>query len=55
MDRNHRLSQPLVIGALVVALVVAAAAGLAAYRRRPVKPPARSGSWQPVDSQRTSR
>ena len=39
----------------VVALVLAAAAAIAAYRKRPVKPPAVNGTWQPVESQRTRR
>ena len=40
-------------GALI-ALSVAAAAGIAAFKRRPVKPPERSGSWHPAESQRTT-
>jgi hypothetical protein len=40
----------------VLALVIAAgAAGIAAYLRRPVKPPLKTGSWHPVESQRTRR
>ncbi len=48
---NKRNATP---GVLVFAVAVAAA-GLTAYLRRPVKPPVRTGSWHPVESQRTRR
>ena len=41
-------------GVLIV-LIAAAAAGVAAYLRRPVKAPTQTGSWHPVESQRTRR
>jgi hypothetical protein len=40
---------------VLVLVIAAAAAGVAAYLRRPVKPPAQTGSWHPVESQRTRR
>ena len=39
----------------IVAAAMAAAIGLTAYRRRPVKPPDSAGTWHPVESQRTKR
>jgi hypothetical protein len=41
-------------GALV-AVILAAAVGIAAFRKRPIKPPERSGTWHPAESQRTTR
>lgn len=40
---------------LMLAAILMAAAGIAAFKRRPVKPPERAGTWQPVESQRTRR
>ncbi len=40
---------------LVIIMIAAAAAGVAAYLRRPVKPPMQAGSWHPVETQRTRR
>lgn len=40
---------------IVLVLVAAAAAGIAAYLRRPVKPPADSGTWHPAETQTTRR
>ena len=40
---------------LLLALVIAAAAGLAAYKKRPIKNPGTTGTWEPVESQRTHR
>ena len=37
------------------AAFLAAAAAIAAYRKRPVKPPETAGTWAPVESQRTRR
>ena len=40
---------------LMIIMIAAAAAGVAAYLRRPVKPPIQAGSWHPAESQRTHR
>ena len=40
---------------LTIIMIAAAAAGVAAYLRRPVKPPIQAGSWHPAESQRTHR
>jgi len=40
---------------VLVFVVAAAAAGIAAYLRRPVRPPVPTGSWHPAESQRTRR
>ena len=40
---------------LLVAMMVAAAAALAAYKKRPIKNPDTTGTWEPVESQRTHR
>lgn len=39
----------------VMAVLLAAAASVAAYKRRPVRAPERAGTWQPVESQRSRR
>ena len=39
----------------LVAVAVVAAAGIAAYMKRPVKPPEQAGAWRPAESQRTRR
>ena len=43
------------LSSLVAVAVVAAAAGIAAYMKRPVKPPEQAGAWRPAESQRTRR
>ena len=40
---------------IMIIMIAAAAAGVAAYLRRPVKPPIQAGSWHPAESQRTHR
>jgi len=40
---------------MAILAALAVAAGVAAFLRRPIKPPAAEGTWQPAESQRTRR